>query len=80
MIDAVSVDIENVSQTSTATEESTEAVYSPQTLVDGEQAIGDSLPENSKEAGLPIAMIVIVTIIGLIGLAAAGTAAINMRR
>lgn len=80
MIEAVSVDIESDSQETPSSNESTETASQNQPLVDGEQAIGDSLPENTDNSGLPIAMIIVVTLIGLLGLAAAGTAALNMNR
>ncbi|MBU98245.1 MAG: hypothetical protein CL429_04035 [Acidimicrobiaceae bacterium] len=80
MIEAVSVDIESDSQETPSSNESTETASKNQPLVDGEQAIGDSLPENTDNSGLPIAMIIVVTLIGLLGLAAAGTAALNMNR
>ena len=76
MIDAVSVDIEDHS-TELEQDYQTEgdAVSSnSQPLVDGESAIGEIAEGKSDNSGLSVGMIILVTLIGVVGIASAGIA------
>ena len=82
MIDAVAVDVEDYS---TELEEDlqteTDVVSSNnQPLVEGESAIGELTEGNSDDSGLSIGMILLVTIIGVTGIASAGVALQKMYR
>ena len=82
MIDAVAVDVEDYS---TELEEDlqteTDVVSSNnQPLVEGESAIGELTEGNSDDSGLSIGMILLVTIIGVTGIASAGLALQKMYR
>ena len=82
MIDAVAVDVEDYS---TELEEDlqteTDVVSSNnQPLVEGESAIGELTEGKSDDSGLSIGMILLVTIIGVTGIASAGVALQKMYR
>ncbi len=76
MIDAVSVDVEDYS---TELEQDSqiggdEISGNSQTLVDGESAIGEIAEGKSDNSGLSVGMIILVTLIGVVGIASAGIA------
>lgn len=76
MIDAVSVDVEDYS---TELEQDPqiggdEISGNSQTLVDGESAIGEIAEGKSDNSGLSVGMIILVTLIGVVGIASAGIA------
>ena len=82
MIDAVSVDVEDYS---TELEQDSqiggdEISGNSQPLVDGESAIGELTEGDSDDSGLSIAMILLVTIIGVTGIGSAGVALQKMNR
>ena len=76
MIDAVSVDVEDYS---TELEQDSqiggdEISGNSQPLVDGESAIGEIAEGKSDNSGLSVGMIILVTLIGVVGIASAGIA------
>ena len=82
MIDAVSVDVEDHS-TELEQDYQTEgdAVSSnSQPLVDGESAIGELTEGDSDNSGLSVGMIILVTLIGVAGIASAGVALDKLNR
>ena len=82
MIDAVSVDVEDHS-TESEQDYQTEgdAVSSnSQPLVDGESAIGELTEGDSDNSGLSVGMIILVTLIGVAGIASAGVALDKLNR
>ena len=82
MIDAVSVDVEDYS-TELEQDSQTEgdAISSNnQPLVDGESAIGELTEGDSDNSGLSVGMIILVTLIGVAGIASAGVALDKLNR
>ena len=82
MIDAVSVDVEDYS-TELEQDSQTEgdAISSDsQPLVDGESAIGELTEGDSDNSGLSVGMIILVTLIGVAGIASAGVALDKLNR
>jgi len=82
MIDAVSVDVEDYS-TELEQDSQTEgdAISSnTQPLVDGESAIGELTEGDSDNSGLSVGMIILVTLIGVAGIASAGVALDKLNR
>jgi|GEM_PF-633627 len=82
MIDAVSVDVEDYS-TELEQDSQTEgdAISSnSQPLVDGESAIGELTEGDSDNSGLSVGMIILVTLIGVAGIASAGVALDKLNR
>ena len=82
MIDAVSVDVEDYS-TELEQDSQTEgdAISSnTQPLVDGESAIGELTEGDSDNSGLLVGMIILVTLIGVTGIASAGVALDKLNR
>ena len=82
MIDAVSVDVEDYS-TELEQDSQTEgdAISSnSQPLVDGESAIGELTEGDSDNSGLSVGMIILVTLIGVSGIASAGVALDKLNR
>ena len=82
MIDAVSVDVEDYS-TGLEQDSQTEgdAISSnTQPLVDGESAIGELTEGDSDNSGLSVGMIILVTLIGVAGIASAGVALDKLNR
>ena len=82
MIDAVSVDVEDYS-TELEQDSQTEgdAISSnTQPLVDGESAIGELTEGDSDNSGLSVGMIILVTLIGVTGIASAGVALDKLNR
>ena len=82
MIDAVSVDVEDYS-TESGQDPQTEgdAISSNnQPLVDGESAIGELTEGDSDNSGLSVGMIILVTLIGVAGIASAGVVLEKMNR
>ena len=82
MIDAVSVDVEDYS-TELEQDSQTEgdAISSnTQPLVDGESAIGELIEGDSDNSGLSVGMIILVTLIGVAGIASAGVALDKLNR
>jgi len=82
MIDAVAVDVEDYStELKEDLQTETDVVSSNnQPLVEGESAIGELTEGNSDDSGLSIGMILLVTIIGVTGIASAGVALQKMYR
>ena len=82
MIDAVSVDVEDYS-TELEQDSQTEgdAISSDsQPLVDGESAVGELTEGDSDNSGLSVGMIILVTLIGVAGIASAGVALDKLNR
>ena len=82
MIDAVSVDVEDYA-TELEQDSQTEgdAISSnTQPLVDGESAIGELTEGDSDNSGLSVGMIILVTLIGVAGIASAGVALDKLNR
>ena len=82
MIDAVSVDVEDYS-TELEQDSQTEgdAISSDsQPLVDGESAIGELTEGESDNSGISVGMIILVTLIGVAGIASAGVALDKLNR
>ncbi len=82
MIDAVSVDVEDYS-TELEQDSQTEGdaiSSSTQPLVDGESAIGELTEGDSDNSGLSVGMIILVTLIGVAGIASAGVALDKLNR
>ena len=82
MIDAVSVDVEDYT-TELEQDSQTEgdAISSnTQPLVDGESAIGELTEGDSDNSGLSVGMIILVTLIGVAGIASAGVALDKLNR
>ena len=82
MIDAVSVDVEDYA-TELEQDSQTEgdAISSnSQPLVDGESAIGELTEGGSDNSGLSVGMIILVTLIGVSGIASAGVALDKLNR
>ena len=82
MIDAVSVEVEDYS-TELEQDSQTEgdAISSnTQPLVDGESAIGELTEGDSDNSGLSVGMIILVTLIGVSGIASAGVALDKLNR
>ena len=82
MIDAVSVDVEDYS-TELEQDSQTEgdAISSNnQPLVDGESAIGELTEGDSDNSGISVGMIILVTLIGVAGIASAGVALDKLNR
>ena len=82
MIDAVSVDVEDYA-TELEQDSQTEgdAISSnSQPLVDGESAIGELTEGDSDNSGLSVGMIILVTLIGVSGIASAGVALDKLNR
>ena len=82
MIDAVSVDVEDYA-TELEQDSQTEgdAISSnTQPLVDGESAIGELTEGDSDNSGLSVGMIILVTLIGVSGIASAGVALDKLNR
>ena len=82
MIDAVAVDVEDYStELEEGSDTETDVISSnSQPLVEGESAIGELTEGNSDDSGLSIGMILLVTIIGVTGIASAGVALQKMYR
>ena len=82
MIDAVSVDVEDYSteleQDSQTEGDATSSNTQP--LVDGESAIGELTEGDSDNSGLSVGMIILVTLIGVAGIASAGVALDKLNR
>ena len=82
MIDAVSVDVEDHS-TELEQDSQTEGDAMPsnsQPIVDGESAIGELTEGDSDNSGLSVGMIILVTLIGVAGIASAGVALDKLNR
>ena len=82
MMNAVTVDLEDHS-TELEQDSQTEgdAIFSnSQPLVDGESAIGEITQGDSDNSGLSVGMIILVTLIGVTGIASAGVALERMNR
>jgi len=82
MIDAVSVDVEDYStelEQDSQTEGDTIASNN-QPLVDGESAVGELTEGDSDNLGLSVGMIILVTLIGVAGIASAGVALDKLNR
>ena len=82
MIDAVAVDVEDYStELEEGSDTETDLISSnSQPLVEGESAIGELTEGKSDDSGLSIGMILLVTIIGVTGIASAGVALQKMYR
>tara|TARA_Y100001934_G_scaffold216947_1_gene257472 strand:+ start:3663 stop:4718 length:1056 start_codon:yes stop_codon:yes gene_type:complete len=82
MIDAVSVDVEDYS-TELEQDSQTEGdaiASNNQPLVDGESAVGELTEGDSDNLGLSVGMIILVTLIGVAGIASAGVALDKLNR
>jgi len=82
MIDAVSVDVEDHS-TELEQDSQTEGdamSSNSQPIVDGESAIGELTEGDSDNSGLSVGMIILVTLIGVAGIASAGVALDKLNR
>ncbi|MBT94805.1 MAG: hypothetical protein CL431_02395 [Acidimicrobiaceae bacterium] len=82
MMNAINVDLEDYS---TGFEQGSQTEGDPissnsQPLVDGESAIGEITEGTSNDSGLSVAMILILTLIGVLGIGSAGVALNKMNR
>ena len=82
MIGAVSVDVEDYgTELGKDTQTEGDAISSnSQPLVDGESAIGELAEGDSENSGLSLGMIILVTLIGVAGIASAGVVLEKMNR
>jgi len=76
MIDAVAVDVEDYStDLEEGSDTETDVISSnSQPLVEGESAIGELTEGKSDNSGLSVGMIILMTLIGVVGIASAGIA------